>query len=89
MTLDAIAREAFLAPHHFHRLFRGAFGKTPHDYLVGLRIARARTLLEGTELPVTQICFEVGFESLGSFSALFHREVGVSPTSFRRRARLN
>jgi len=89
LTLTAIAREACLAPHHFHRLFRGAFGKTPHDYLIGLRIARARTLLQGTELPVTEICFEVGFESLGSFSALFHREVGVSPTTFRRRARLN
>ena len=89
LTLAAIAREACLAPHHFHRLFRGAFGQTPHDYLVGLRIARARTLLAATEMPVTQICFEIGFESLGSFSSLFHRKVGVSPTTFRRRARLN
>ena len=89
LTLAAIAREACLAPHHFHRLFRRAFGKTPHDYLVGLRIARARTLLSTTEIPITEICFEVGFESLGSFSALFHREAGASPTAFRRIARSN
>jgi AraC-like DNA-binding protein len=87
LTLAAIAREACLAPHHFHRLFRGAFGRTPHDYLIGLRIARARTLLAATETPITEICFAVGFESLGSFSALFRREVGASPTSFRHAAR--
>lgn len=89
LTLAIIAREACLAPHHFHRLFRGVFGKTPHDYLVGLRIGRARTLLCVTELSVTEICFEVGFESPGSFSALFRREVGLSPIAYRRRARSN
>lgn len=89
LTLRRIAREACLAPHHFHRRFRAAFGQTPHDYLVRLRLARARALLRATEMPVTEVCLEVGFESLGSFSALFHRHVGVSPTAYRRRMRSN
>jgi AraC family transcriptional regulator len=88
-TLAAVAREACLAPHHFHRLFRRVFGRTPHDYLLDLRIARARTLLAETERAVGDICLDVGFESLGSFSSRFRREVGVSPTAFRRRTRRN
>jgi AraC family transcriptional regulator len=88
-TLAAVAREACLAPHHFHRLFRRVFGRTPHDYVLDLRIARARTLLAETERAVSEICLDVGFESLGSFSSRFRREVGVSPTAFRRRARRN
>jgi AraC-like DNA-binding protein len=89
LTLAAVAREACLAPHHFHRLFRRVFGRTPHDYLLELRIARARTLLSQTERAVGEICLDVGFESFGSFSARFRREVGVSPTVFRRRAGRN
>jgi AraC family transcriptional regulator len=88
-TLAAVAREACLAPHHFHRLFRRVFGRTPHDYALDLRIARARRLLAETERAVSEICLDVGFESLGSFSARFRREVGVSPTAFRRAARRN
>jgi AraC family transcriptional regulator len=88
-TLAAVAREACLAPHHFHRLFRRVFGRTPHDYVLDLRIARARTLLAETARTVSEICLDVGFESLGSFSSRFRREVGVSPTAFRRRARRN
>jgi AraC family transcriptional regulator len=88
-TLAAVAREACLAPHHFHRLFRRVFGRTPHDYLLDLRMARARKLLAETERAVSDICLDVGFESLGSFSSRFRREVGVSPTAFRRRARRN
>jgi AraC-like DNA-binding protein len=83
LPLTAIARVACLSPHHFHRLFCGFFGHTPHHYLTTLRIERAKNLLRYTEMPVTQICLEAGFESLGSFSSLFRREVGVSPACFR------
>jgi len=89
LTLATISREACLAPHHFHRVFRQVFGRTPHEYMTGLRIARARTLLAVTDQPVSEICLEIGFESLGSFSALFRRETGMSPTAFRSRARGN
>ena len=55
LTLATISREACLAPHHFHRVFRQVFGRTPHEYMTGLRIARARTLLAVTDQPVSEI----------------------------------
>jgi len=85
LDLEQVARVACLSPHHFHRLFRAAFGRTPHSYLTELRFERAATLLARTDQPVTAICFAVGFESLGSFSALFHRRTGLSPSAFRKK----
>lgn len=86
LSLDDIARAACMSPHHFHRLIRAMFGRTPHDYRTALRLERSATLLACTEQPVTEICYAVGFESLGSFSALFHRRVGVSPSAFRKKS---
>jgi len=83
LCLDDMSRAACLSPHHFHRLFHGAFGQTPHAYVSGLRLERAAALLARTELPVTDICLAVGFESLGSFSVLFRRRTGLTPTAFR------
>ena len=68
------------------RLFKQAFGRTPHQFLTHRRIERAKHLLARTERPVTEICLDVGFESLGSFSHLFRRETGASPTAYRRQA---
>jgi AraC-like DNA-binding protein len=85
LNLDLIAAQAGFSRYHFIRLFRGAFGATPHQYLTRQRIEHASGLLAGTELDVTEICFAVGFQSLGSFSALFHRYVGHPPTSYRAR----
>jgi AraC family transcriptional regulator len=82
--LEQIARAAGMSPHHFHRVFRAAFGRTPHDYLTQLRLERAVTLLSLTDEPVTEICFAVGFESVGSFTTLFHRRTGLSPSAMRR-----
>ena len=82
IDLAAIAHVACLAPHHFHRLFRQAFGETPHRYRTRLRLARAAELLEGGTSSVTQVCLAVGFDSLGSFSSLFRREFGISPSAF-------
>jgi transcriptional regulator GlxA family with amidase domain len=87
LTLADLSLEADLSACHFLRAFRDAFGETPHAFLTRLRLERARDLLTVTSRPVTEICFDVGFTSLGSFSTLFRREVGVSPAEFRRRVR--
>ncbi len=84
LTLDELARVAVMSPTHFLRVFRQAFGQTPHQFLTERRIERAKDLLRMTNRPVTDICLAVGFESLGSFSALFRRRVGVSPATYRR-----
>ncbi len=84
LRLDQLAREAALSPFHFLRIFRSAFGETPHQYLTRVRIEAAKRLLLA-DAPVTDVCFEVGFQSLGSFSALFARRVGAPPSTFRRR----
>jgi AraC-like DNA-binding protein len=81
------AREAALSPYHFIRLFKATFGRTPHQVLIDARLDRARQLLLAADLSVTQICLEVGFASLGSFSSLFARRVGTSPVQYRRRVR--
>lgn len=87
LTLADLSEEAELSPWHFLRAFREAFGETPHDFLTRVRLERAKELLTVSSRPVTEICFDVGFNSLGSFSTLFRKQVGVSPADFRRRVR--
>lgn len=82
LDLDNIADEAFFSKFHFIRLFRRVFGYTPHRYLTAVRLDRARALLrEG--LPVSSICYSVGFDSLSSFTGLFKRATGKTPSAFR------
>jgi AraC-like DNA-binding protein len=85
LDLDQISREACLSRYHFLRLFRQAFDRTPHQYLTERRIAKAKEMLAYSQRSVTDVCFEVGFESVGSFSSLFHRCVGRPPISYRAR----
>ena len=87
VPLDELARVAGLSPNHLLRAFHQVLGQTPHQHLTTLRLERARTLLATTTLPVTEICLAVGFQSLGSFSGLFSRRVGVSPQAYRRQMR--
>lgn len=87
LNLDQISSQACFSRFHFLRLFREAFAKTPHQYLVERRIEKAKELLSSRELRVTDICFEVGFQSLGSFSSLFHKSVGQAPVVYREKAR--
>ena len=87
LDLDQISRQACFSRYHFLRLFREAFDQTPHQYLVERRIEKAKELLSKDNLRVTDICFEVGFQSLGSFSSLFQRRVGHAPITYRERAR--
>lgn len=86
VRLADIAAAAALSPHHFHRLFSQVLKRTPHLYLSDLRLNRAARLLARTDLPVTEVCFLVGFSSLGSFSTLFARTYGVAPSAWRAKA---
>jgi AraC-like DNA-binding protein len=83
LDIDQIARRAYFSRYHFIRLFRRMFHETPHQYLTRKRIEKAKELLALGDLSVTEICFTVGFESLGSFSALFRRTVGWAPSAYR------
>jgi AraC family transcriptional regulator len=83
LNLAKVANIACLSPYHFLRMFKQAFGQTPHAYLTNKRIEWAQFLLARTRLPITEICFEAGFESLGSFSTKFRQVVGLSPRAYR------
>jgi AraC-like DNA-binding protein len=83
LDLDAMAREAGYSRFHFARAFTAAYGETPRTYLTRRRIERAKTLLRMANLSVTEICFLVGFASLGSFSTRFRELVGQPPSEYR------
>lgn len=87
LNLDQISSQACFSRYHFLRLFRDAFDKTPHQYLVERRIEKAKELLGSPKMRVTDVCFEVGFQSLGSFSTLFHKTVGHPPNTYREKLR--
>jgi AraC-like DNA-binding protein len=87
VSLPDIASHANLSPYHFLRIYKQAYGETPHEFLTRLRIERAKTLLAKGSHNVTEACFEVGFSSLGSFSSLFAGRVGLPPSEYRRYAR--
>lgn len=86
LLLQQAASEACLSEFHFHRLFRAAFGERPHDFLTRLRMDRARQML-ASRSTVTEVCFEIGYESLGSFSSKFSAQFGRSPAAFQREMR--
>jgi AraC-like DNA-binding protein len=81
IDLDNIADEACFSKFHFIRLFKKVYGKTPHQYLIAIRIEKAMLLLS-TDCSVSETCYSVGFESLSSFSGLFKRIVGLSPSAY-------
>jgi AraC-like DNA-binding protein len=87
LTIDDVAREAEISPFHFIRQFNALFGQTPHQFRIQARLDRARHLLALGDQSVTDVCLEVGFSSLGSFSDLFARRIGVPPSAYRRRVR--
>jgi AraC family transcriptional regulator len=87
VTLAELARVACLSPNHLLRTFGQVFHKTPHQFLTERRLHEAKGLLMDGDLPVTEICLAVGFDSLGSFSTLFRNKFGVSPSEWRRTKR--
>lgn len=82
INLDDIADEACFSKYHFIRLFKTVYGKTPHQYLIMVRIEKARLLLQ-KGVTVTGACYEVGFDSVTSFSALFKKIMNLSPVLYR------
>ena len=85
LDVPALARGAFMSPGHFQRSFRAAYGETPYSYLMTRRIERAKALLRRGDMSVTEVCFEVGCTSLGSFSSRFTELVGETPSAYRAR----
>jgi AraC-like DNA-binding protein len=83
LNIPALARVASVSDAHFVRTFRATFGETPHRYLQRRRVERAMFLLRESDRSVTDVCFEVGFNSLGTFSRTFHEIVGETPIAFR------
>jgi AraC-like DNA-binding protein len=85
IDLEGLAASAGVSKYHFLRCFAATYGKTPTVYLTERRIERAQDLLRATNLTVTEVCFLVGYTSLGSFSTKFRRLVGASPSEYQAR----
>jgi len=86
LSLEDLAAVAYLSPFHFNRVFRHLIGIPPGEFLTALRFQRARQLLVMTSLSITDVCFEVGYSSTGSFTSRFTQMVGLPPRMFRQRA---
>jgi AraC-like DNA-binding protein len=83
LDVEALARGAHMSAGHLSRQFRLAYGESPYSYLMTRRIERAMALLRGGDLSVTEVCFEVGCSSLGTFSTRFTELVGLPPSTYR------
>ena len=83
IDLDKISREAHLSKFHFMRLFKATYGRTPYQYLIELRMEKAKELLK-RGLPVSEVCISVGFESIPSFTRRFKKITGATPAHFQR-----
>nr|WP_294949245.1 AraC family transcriptional regulator [uncultured Mucilaginibacter sp.] len=86
INLNDVADEAYFSKFHFIRLFKASYGKTPHQYLITVRINNAEQLLK-KGMPVADVCYAIGFDSLSSFSALFKRVTGQSPSAWQQAER--
>jgi AraC-like DNA-binding protein len=88
LDIEALARGAHMSAGHLSRRFRQAYGESPYSYVMTRRIERAMALLQRGDVSVTEVCFEVGCSSLGTFSTRFTELVGVSPSVYRRHGAL-
>jgi AraC-like DNA-binding protein len=86
LDVEALARTAHMSAGHLSRQFKAAYGESPYSYLMTRRIERAMALLRRGDLSVTEVCFEVGCSSLGTFSTRFAELVGMPPSTYRRQA---
>jgi AraC-like DNA-binding protein len=89
LDVEALARGVHMSAGHLSRQFRLAYGESPYSYLMTRRIERAMALLRRGDLSVTEVCFEVGCASLGTFSTRFTELVGMAPSAYRRQATLD
>ncbi len=86
LDVEALGRGAHMSAGHLSRQFKAAYGESPYSYLMTRRIERAMALLRRGDLNVTEVCFEVGCSSLGTFSTRFTELVGIPPSAYRLRA---
>jgi AraC-like DNA-binding protein len=86
LDVEALARGVHMSSGHLSRQFKLAYGESPYSYLMTRRIERAMALLRRGELSVTEVCFEVGSSSLGTFTTRFTELVGMPPGAYRRKA---
>jgi AraC-like DNA-binding protein len=85
LSLANIAKYSHMSPYHFLRVFKDTYGETPNEFLIRLRVAQAKKMLITENLSVSEVCEKVGYTSLGSFSSLFLKQVGMAPTLYRRK----
>lgn len=83
LDLDALAKSAFMSRFHYVRVFQRVYGVTPRAYLRDIRIEKAKSLLR-QDLPITQVCFDIGYESISTFSSVFKKCVGCTPKQYAR-----
>lgn len=86
-SIRQVAREIGMSPYHFIRLFNAVFGETPKQCQLDARLEKAKHLLLVTDFSVTEVCLEAGFSSLGTFSYVFARRIGLAPTIYRQKVR--
>ncbi|WP_370981079.1 helix-turn-helix domain-containing protein [Agaribacterium sp. ZY112] len=84
-NLSEVAMHSNMSPYHFLRVFKRVYGETPNEFLIRLRIEKAKSMLITENLSVSEVCERVGYISLGSFSSLFFKQVGMAPTLYRRK----
>jgi AraC-like DNA-binding protein len=84
IDLDHISDEAFFSKFHFIRLFKKTYAKTPHQYLTFVRIEKSKLLLQ-TDTPIAEVCYAVGFDSISSFTGLFKRLAGQTPSTYQQK----
>lgn len=87
IDVSNIADEAYLSKFHFIRVFKSIYGKTPHHYLTKVRIDNAKLLLT-KNIPVTEVSFSVGFDSTTSFTGLFKKVTGLTPSAYQRQQQI-
>ena len=85
LSLPDIASYSCMSPYHFLRVFKDTYGETPNEFLMRLRIEKAKGMLITENYSVSEVCEKVGYISLGSFSSLFLKQVGMAPTLYRRK----
>ncbi|MFK7747108.1 MAG: helix-turn-helix domain-containing protein [Kordia sp.] len=83
VNLDALSQSEFVSKYHLLRLFKKYYGQTPRQYLIDTRIEKSKVQLKNG-MSVTETCFSVGFESVGSFSTLFKTRIGISPSKYQK-----
>jgi len=86
-SLSKVAEYSCMSQYHFSRVFTNVFGESPNTFVARLRIEKAKKMLITENFSISEICAEVGYSSVGSFSSLFREKVGISPSQYRRTLR--